>query len=157
MEKKELETMTNEKALELFSILNSISISEGTHRGEMQARTLRSMKPWFEDYNEKVQVIDLDNCATYENDKGQQVLLKETMQRTKTVKGVDTKEEYQVNVYTKDSEKKRQADLRELLKKPVSVKFKIFTTSDGADLTIYNKITLEELGFLVKEEDKKTQ
>lgn len=91
MEKKELETMTNEKALELFSILNSISISEGTHRGEMQARTLRSMKPWFEDYNEKVQVIDLDNCATYENDKGQQVLLKETMQRTKTVKGVDTK------------------------------------------------------------------
>lgn len=149
-----MEKLTNRKAMELFNLLNSMPVVEDSPRSIMQVKTLRSMKTWFERYNEEVELIDTRNCAVTEKD-GIKILLKETLERKrKDKKGEDITEQYKVNVYTPEGQEKRTKELTKLLDSPVNVEFNIYKTDDDSGLKLFDKITLIELGFLKEKEDK---
>jgi hypothetical protein len=139
-------TMTNEQALELFNLLNSLELKPGTNLEYAATKTLRKMKAWAQAYHEKLKDIDDDNCATEKTDKGTEIRLMKTLKRTLKEGGA---EEYQVPVYTADGEKKRTEAKRKFLADKVSdaYKFDIHKTSDTATLTSYQKIALADLGF----------
>lgn len=147
--------ITNESALELFNLLNTLDSPAGSHQELAVARTLRNMKKeWLVKYNEKVQDINDDNSAVEERN-GSQILLKHTLKRvTKNKKGEDETEEYQIPVYTKDGEKKRKEQLRKLNEAQACGNFDIFTTSDDSGLSTYQKEALGELGFLLSPKEQ---
>lgn len=143
---------THEQALELFNTLNGLELKEGTHLEYAATKTLRKMKDWLRVYSEKLKDIDDDHCATEKTDKGTEIRLMKTLKRTLKEGGA---EEYQVPVYTAEGEKKRTEAKRKFMSSPAEPKFEIHKTKDGASLTAYQKITLEELGFYEPgEEDK---
>ena len=141
--------LTNGQAAELFNTLNAIKFPKDSHIEYAGTKTLRKMKAWQQAYAEKIKDIDDDNAATYKNDDGVEVLLKQTLNRTVKDKktGEDVSEEHQVSVYTKEGEKKRTEAKRKLGEQPSLEDFEIHTTADGVVLTAYQKQVLEELGF----------
>lgn len=145
MEDKKQEGYTNEKALELFTLLNNLKMEDGTKRSDAQARTLRSMKSWYADYQDQVEAINTEHAATYKNEKDVEIILRKTLKKTKG----DQTEDVLVNEYSKEGETKRQKALKELMKKPISVAFKVFNTEDASGLTPYEKVALEDLHFLI--------
>ena len=130
------------EALELYNILLKIKSQPGSHREYAVAKTLRKMKPVIEWYNEKIEAIDIDHCLT-EDKGGQKILVKQIL---KVTNGART-EEVAVPSYSKEGEEKRSEAKRNLLKQP-SPQFEIHQTDDSEGLGPYERISLEELGFL---------
>jgi len=149
-----MEKLTNREAMELFNLLNSMPVIEDSPKSIMQVKTLRSMKTWFEKHNEELELIDTRNCAVTEKD-GIKILLKETLERKrKDKKGEDITEQYKVNVYTPEGQEKRVKEINKLLDSPINVEFNIYQTDDDSGLKLFDKITLQELGFLKEKEQK---
>lgn len=142
---------TNEQALELFNILNSLELKPSTHLEYAATKTLRKMKAWAQNYHEKLKDIDDDHCATEKTDKGTEIRLMKTLKRTLKEGGA---EEYQVPVYTVEGEKKRTEAKRKYLAEKVAdlYKFEVHKTTDVSSLTSYQKIALAELGFCDEQE-----
>ena len=149
--------LTNAQSAELFNTLNSIEFLKNSHAELASAHTLRNMKEWQVKYNEKLNFIDSDNCATYKNDRDVEILLKKTLKKTfKNKAGEDVSEEFQVNEYTKEGEKKRVEDRIKFNNAKACVDFDIYSTADDGVLSAYQKIVLKELGFLKTPEEQKT-
>jgi hypothetical protein len=136
--------MTNENALELFQTLNSIPFNKGSHQEFAGTKTLRKMKAWSTSYNEKIRDLEDEFCATHKSDKGVELLLKKALKRTN--KDGST-EEYQVNEYTADGNKKKVEAIRKYLAEEVKVPFEIHATSDAEGLTAYQLEILTDHGF----------
>ncbi len=152
------DVLTNEQAIELFNILNTLESVKGSHQELAVARTLRNMKKeWATLNNEKMQDINDEHCAIKEQD-GKQILMKQTLKRTvKNKAGEDVTEEYQVPIYTKEDEKKRKEATRKYLSAPVSKPFDIHTTSDDSELSAYQKEALKDLGFLLSKDEQEAK
>lgn len=147
----------NGEALELFSTLNSLNIEaiKGTHLEIARSRTLRNMKKWAEEHNEKMNDFRDTNCATKDVD-GKKILLKTTVKVSrKNEKGEEVTEEQQVNEYTPEGSAKMKSDIKDYNKKKITVKFTIFNTyDDGGDaLSEYQKEVLREHKFLITKEE----
>lgn len=149
---------TNEHALELWNILNSIDPKKGSHQSEAKVKTIRNMKPWMEKHMEILQDIDAMHVATTDVD-GVKIILKKVLKRTnKNAKGEETTEEYTEPEYTIDGQKKRTSERRDHLKKDIDNKltFEVRKTYDDHELNDYQKAALTDLGFLISEEEYKS-
>lgn len=140
--------LNNEQALELFNTLNALAMKSGSHIEYAATKTLRKMKEWQKKLMERLKDIDDDNCATAPDDKGNKLLIKTTLKNTRD----GDIQEYQVNTYTAEGEKKRTEVRRKALAEKAS-DFEIHRTNDTADLTTYQKLQLTDLGFI--DESKK--
>jgi len=101
------------------------------------------MKEWITEYNDKISGIDNDNCLTEDTAKGK-VIVKQTL---KVTRGENT-EEIAVPSYSKEGEEARSKAKKKLREEPGVVAFEIHQTDDHAGLNVYERLALEELGFL---------
>lgn len=146
----------NEQAVEFHNTINGIVPVKGSQFAQAQAKTIRNMKGWSTDHNDRLQEIRDTNCAVKDVD-GVKILLKKTLKRTtKTKDGHETSEEFQVNEYTAEGEKKMREQIKTLLRLKPEPSFEIRSTYDIAgagEITEYQKIIMEEAGFLLTEEE----
>ena len=140
---------TNEEAAELYAILNRAKYIEGSHAEYAGMKTLHKMYAWYKGFTEKLADIDDINCATYKDDRGAEILLRETLTRTNKD---GSKEEFKSNMYTPSGQKTRMTARRDFLKAQVSIDFEIHSTHDSSPFSAYEKLVLQELGFLTAEQ-----
>lgn len=126
-------TKTYANLLELIRSINTIESEKGSKREAKLKKIVDKIKPIFEDYNEKREILRLDNA--YTNDKD--------------VIDFNEKGEYK---FTKDGLKKMNAELKELLNE--SFEFYQFTfSSEGIDDLLFLEGWVESIVSPKEEEE----
>jgi hypothetical protein len=152
--------MKNRKAVELFNILNGLTLEPKSKREYAASRTMRNMADFITFHTDKMSDLDDEHAATYKNEHGCEIFLREKIKKTSMVEGKEVVEESEGKlIFTKDNQKKL-IDAKRKFNDEEAPKFTIYSTTDDAGLKPYEREALIDLGFIKveeKDEEKKAE